>query len=77
MGIKDPGARQQLRPRIEKKLYEIFSGRIAKQVVGTPADCEESGIGPCREVGPLRNGKRIRVWGKSRVMWDHRPLHEL
>jgi hypothetical protein len=36
-GIKDPGARQQLHPRIEKMLYEIFSGRIAKQVVGTPS----------------------------------------
>jgi hypothetical protein len=35
-GIKDPDARQQLRPRIEKMLYEIFRGRIAKQVVITP-----------------------------------------
>jgi hypothetical protein len=36
-GIKDPGARQQLRPRIEKMLYEIFRGRIARQVVVTPS----------------------------------------
>jgi hypothetical protein len=36
MGIKDPGARQQLHPRIEKMLYEIFRERIVKQVVRTP-----------------------------------------
>jgi hypothetical protein len=32
----DEKRRQQLRPRIEKMLYEIFRGRIAKQVVRTP-----------------------------------------
>jgi hypothetical protein len=36
-GIKDPGARQQLRPGIEKMLYEIFRGRIARQVIITPS----------------------------------------
>jgi hypothetical protein len=36
-GMKDPGARQQLRPRIEKMLYEIFRGRIARQVIVTPS----------------------------------------
>jgi hypothetical protein len=36
-GIKDPGARQQLRPRNEKMLYEIFTGRIARQIVGNPS----------------------------------------
>jgi hypothetical protein len=29
--------------------------------------CEESGIGPCGEVGPLRNGKRDRARSKSRI----------
>jgi hypothetical protein len=35
-GIKDPGTRRQLRPRIEKMSDEIFRGKIANQVVGTP-----------------------------------------
>jgi hypothetical protein len=34
--IKNIGTRWQLRPRIEMMLDEIFRGKIAKQVVGTP-----------------------------------------
>jgi hypothetical protein len=35
-GIKYPGTRWQRLPRIEEMLDEIFRGKIAKQVVGTP-----------------------------------------
>jgi hypothetical protein len=76
-GIKDPGARRQLRPRIEKMLYEIFRGRIAKQVVGTPSGLRKIRKWTLWRDSPLRNGERVRVRCKSRAMWDHRPLHEL
>jgi hypothetical protein len=36
IGIKDPNTRRQLHLRIEKMSHEIFRGKIANQVVGTP-----------------------------------------
>jgi hypothetical protein len=41
-GIKDPGARRQLRPGIEKMSDEIFRGKIANQVVGTPGGLQRT-----------------------------------
>jgi hypothetical protein len=76
-GIKNPGARQQLRPGIEKMLYEILRRRIARQVVGTSSGLRKLRKWTLWRGRPPPKRKKSRVRGKSRAMWDHRPLHEL
>jgi hypothetical protein len=77
MGIKDPCAKRQLRPRIEKMLYEIFRGRIAKQVVGNPGGLRKIRKWTLWRRQPPPKQKIVHVQGKSRVLWDHWPLQEL
>jgi hypothetical protein len=67
-GIKDPGTRWQLCPRIEKMLGEIFRGKIAKQVVRTPNRLWKLRKWTLwRGRPPLKRKKRDRVWSKSRI----------
>jgi hypothetical protein len=79
--IRDQCRRRPLRLRNKGTTSGIYKRaivlKIAKQVVVTPSWLRKLRKLTLWRGQPPPKRKKSRVQGKSREMWDHRPLHEL